>query len=337
LSTMISESQENKPESILRVDNLGIDYASDFGRIHALRNVSLEVAPGEILGVVGESGSGKTTLALAVSRLLKMPPAIRTKGRVSFENTNVLLSSERKIDKIRGTGIFMIFQDPFMSLNPLMTVGDQLLEAIRIRCRHNSEDYQTEKALSEAIGYLKDVRVGDAEDVIHRYPHQLSGGQNQRIMLAMALAEKPRLLIADEPTTALDVTTQAQVLNILKDIVVKTKMAVLYITHDLSVAGVFCDRIAVMYGGMVQEIGKADQVLLSPKHPYTIGLIKSIPSKKKSEGLLEVINGTFSMVDKEECLFAPRCPLVHETCLNGIPRLYTVEGQEVRCVNYGEK
>src|SRR5579872_3530392 len=135
LSTMISESQENKPESILRVDNLGIDYASDFGRIHALRNVSLEVAPGEILGVVGESGSGKTTLALAVSRLLKMPPAIRTKGRVSFENTNVLLSSERKIDKLRGTGIFMIFQDPFMSLNPLMTVGDQLLEAIRIRCR----------------------------------------------------------------------------------------------------------------------------------------------------------------------------------------------------------
>ncbi|HXZ89437.1 MAG TPA: ABC transporter ATP-binding protein, partial [Candidatus Dormibacteraeota bacterium] len=184
---------------------------------------------------------------------------------------------------------------------------------------------------------LKSVRIGDAKDVMERYPHQLSGGQNQRIMLAMALAEKPSLLIADEPTTALDVTTQAQVLLLLKEIRQKSKMSVVYVTHDLAVAASISDRIAVLYGGMVQEIGPAKQVLMDPKHPYTLGLIKSIPSKAKNEGSLDAIKGAFSWDDVGDmCAFAPRCPLAREACRKGIPALNQLDETQIRCINYGE-
>jgi peptide/nickel transport system ATP-binding protein len=288
---------------------------------------------------VGESGSGKTTFALAVSKLLPANIARIKAEKITYRGDDITKLKGSKMDRIRGTQIFMIFQNPFMSLNPLMRIKDQIQEAIRVRDRRGGQDRESKDEVEkEVASLLRSVRIGDAEDVMRRYPHQLSGGQNQRVMLAMALAEKPSLLIADEPTTALDVTTQAQVLSLLKEIIKNTGMSVIFITHDLAVAGSISDRIAVMYGGMVQEVGTSSQILSSPKHPYTASLIKSIPSKTKGEGKLEAIKGTFSLSGVESiCAFYPRCPLAHEECAKRIPALVkTVEGNYVRCVNYGE-
>lgn len=322
---------------IISVSNLSVDYRTS-GTIHALHDVSFGIRQGEILGVVGESGSGKTTLALAVSRLLTCPPAIYTGGKILFEETDMLHAPPSQIDSLRGTGMFMVFQDPMMSLNPLMRIKDQIIEGIRVRSRRRGEAFEMQKAEEEVNEHLTSVRIGDASDVASRYPHQLSGGQNQRIMLAIALAEKPKLLIADEPTTALDVTSQAQVLNVLKGIVAGGEMAIMYITHDLVVAGSFCDRIAVMYGGMMQEVGSAESVMRDPKHPYSSGLITSLPSKRKADGPLVGISGTFSWDEiGGMCAFAPRCPLVHDDCKKGIPPLVKVDSRQVRCVNYGDQ
>jgi len=322
---------------VITVSDLSVDYRTA-GVVHALHDVSFGIRPGEILGVVGESGSGKSTLALAVSRLLATPPGYYTGGKILFEETDMLKARPSEIDSLRGTGMFMVFQDPMMSLNPLMRIRDQIIEGIAVRCRRRGEAFVRPSAEQEVNEHLTSVRIGDASDVASRYPHQLSGGQNQRIMLAIALAEKPKLLIADEPTTALDVTSQAQVLNVLKGIVVESKMAMMYITHDLVVAGSFCDRIAVMYGGMIQEIGSAEQVMRRPNHPYSSGLITSLPSQRKADGPLAGISGTFSWDEIGGiCAFAPRCPLVHEDCRKGVPPLVRVGPGLVRCVNYGEK
>jgi peptide/nickel transport system ATP-binding protein len=322
---------------VLRVEGLSVDYRTESGMVHALRSVSLTVNEGEIVGVVGESGSGKTTLALAVSRLLRTPPAVYRGGSILFGDRDISKSGIGQIDNLRGTGIFMVFQDPFMSLNPLMKVKDQILEAMAVRSKRDSRPYDREASEALADEFLKTVRIGDASDVSNRYPHQISGGQNQRVMLAMALAERPRLLIADEPTTALDVTTQAQILGVLKEIVEKTHMGVLFVTHDLAVAGAICDRVAVMYGGMIQETGLTRKVLLEPKHPYTVGLINSLPTRTKQEGFLTGIRGAFNPggIDKI-CAFAPRCPLAHDSCWKGVPAQNMVDGSAVRCLNYGE-
>ena len=322
-------------KEVLSVNDLSVDYCTS-GTVHALHRVSFGVRPGEILGVVGESGSGKTTLALAVSRLLATPPAQYTGGKILFEDRDILSARPSEIDWLRGTGMFMVFQDPLMSLNPLMRIKDQIVEGIRVRCRRRKEIFDRLKAEEEANELLTSVRIGDANDIAVRYPHQLSGGQNQRIMLAIALAEKPKLLIADEPTTALDVTSQAQVLNVLKGIVAGSEMAVIFITHDLVVAGSFCDRIAVMYGGMIQEIGGTEHLMRDPKHPYSHGLITSLPNKRKAEGPLVGISGAFRWDEiGGMCAFAPRCPLVHEDCKKGVPSLNQVNDRLVRCVNYG--
>jgi len=322
---------------VITVSDLSVDYRAA-GVVHALRDISFGISPGEILGVVGESGSGKTTLALAVSRLLASPPAQYASGQILFDETNMLKASPSEIDSLRGTGMFMVFQDPMMSLNPLMKIKDQIIEGIAVRCRRRRETFDRATAEKEVNEHLTSVRIGDASDVASRYPHQLSGGQNQRIMLAIALAEKPKLLIADEPTTALDVTSQAQVLNVLKVIVEESKMAMMYITHDLVVAGSFCNRIAVMYGGMIQEIGSAEQVMRDPKHPYSSGLITSLPSQRKVDGPLVGISGTFSWDEIAGiCAFAPRCPLVRDDCKKGVPALVRVGPGQVRCINYGEK
>ncbi len=322
---------------VLRVEGLTVDYKAGGGQVHALRNVSLTIQEREIVGVVGESGSGKSTLALAVSRLLRSPPAIQRSGRIVFRGSDIAQLLPSKIDNIRGTGIFMVFQDPFLSLNPLMKVKDQIIEAISVRLKHDSRRFDREEAERGAISHLKTVRIGDAEDVAERYPHQLSGGQIQRVMLAMALAERPQLLIADEPTTALDVTTQSQILTTLKDIVEETKMGVLFVTHDLAVAGVICNQMAVLYGGMVQEAGPTSKILFEPKHPYTMGLIDSVPSKTKEEGPLTAIRGSFNPAGLEKiCPFTPRCPLARDECRKGVPAQNMVDGTVVRCINYGE-
>ena len=323
--------------NILEVENLSVDYATYSSKVHALRNVSLSVNEGEVLSLVGESGSGKSTFALAVSRLLP-PNATLLKGsKVLFRGDDIMQLKKSQIGRIRGTGIFMIFQNVFLSLNPLMKIKRQVMEAITVRSKRASQTIKKKEAESEVASILKSVRIGDAEDVMERYPHQLSGGQNQRVMLAMALAEKPSLLIADEPTTALDVTTQAQVLLLLKEIREKSKMSIIYVTHDLAVAASISDRIAVLYGGMVQEIGPARQILSDPKHPYTLGLIKSIPSKAKNEGSLDAIKGAFSWDDVgDACAFAARCPLARAACRKGVPALNQLDKTMIRCINYGE-
>ena len=322
---------------ILDVENLSVDYTTPSSEVHALRNVSLTVNEGEVLSLVGESGSGKSTFALAVSRLLPPNAKLLKGGRVLFRGEDLMRLKKPQIRQVRGTGIFMIFQNVFLSLNPLMKIKRQVTEAIDVRSKRAAEKLDKREEEGEVASILKSVRIGDAEDVMERYPHQLSGGQNQRIMLAMALAEKPSLLIADEPTTALDVTTQAQVLFLLKEIREKSKMSIIYVTHDLAVAASISDRIAVLYGGMVQEIGPARQILSDPKHPYTVGLIKSIPSKAKNEGPLEAIKGAFSWDDVGEvCAFAPRCPLAREACSKGIPALNQLEKTQIRCINFGE-
>jgi peptide/nickel transport system ATP-binding protein len=324
--------------AILEVENLSVDYATSSSMVHALRNVSFTVNEGEVLSIVGESGSGKSTFALAVSRLLPPNAKLLKGGRVFFRGNDLMQLNKSQIGQIRGTGIFMIFQNVFLSLNPLMKIKRQVIEALNVRSKRTSKNIERREAESEVASILKSVRIGDAEDVMERYPHQLSGGQNQRIMLAMALAEKPSLLIADEPTTALDVTTQAQVLLLLKEIREKSKMSIVYVTHDLAVAASISDRIAVLYGGMVQEIGPARQILSNPKHPYTLGLIKSIPSKAKNEGRLDAIKGAFSWDDVgDACAFAPRCPLAREACRKGIPVLNQLDKTLIRCVNYGER
>ena len=322
---------------ILHVENLSVDYATPSSVVHALRNVSLTVNEGEVLSLVGESGSGKSTFALAVSRLLPPNATLLKGGRVFFRGEDLMRLKKSQIRQVRGTGIFMIFQNVFLSLNPLMKIKRQVTEAINVRSKRASEKLERRQEDSEVASILKSVRIGDAEDVMERYPHQLSGGQNQRIMLAMALAEKPSLLIADEPTTALDVTTQAQVLLLLKEIREKSKMSIIYVTHDLAVAASISERIAVLYGGMVQEIGPARQILSDPKHPYTLGLIKSIPSKAKNEGPLDAIKGAFSWDDVGDvCAFAPRCPLARGACRKGIPALNQLGRTQIRCINYGE-
>lgn len=322
---------------VLRVEGLSVDYRTKEGLVHALRNVSISIQQGEILGVVGESGSGKTTLALAVSRLLPSRQAVHRGGKILFRGSDISESPPSEIDALRGTGIFMVFQDPFLSLNPLMRIKDQIIEAVLVRSKRSSSQIDRGSAELEAVSHLKTVRIGDAEDIAERYPHQLSGGQIQRIMLAMALAERPQLLIADEPTTALDVTTQSQILDELREIVQETKMAVLFVTHDLAVAGAICNQVAVMYGGMVQESGPAGKILSEPKHPYTEGLINSIPAKTKREGQLDAIRGTFNPEGLERiCAFAPRCPLVREACRKGVPAQNPADGTLVRCLNYGE-
>ena len=323
---------------LLEVENLSVDYTTPTSTVHALRNVSLSVNEGEILSIVGESGSGKSTFALAVSKLLPPNARILRGSRISFRGKDIMTLPKAQVRQIRGTGIFMIFQNVFLSLNPLMRIKRQVIEAINVRSKRTAEKLEKKQAESEVASILKSVRIGDAEDIMERYPHQLSGGQNQRIMLAMALAEKPRLLLADEPTTALDVTTQAQVILLLKEIRNKAGMSIVYVTHDLGVAASISDRIAVLYGGMVQEVGPAKQILSDPKHPYTLGLIRSIPSKSKSEGPLEAIKGAFTWENiGDACAFAPRCPLMRVACTKGIPALNQVDKTLVRCIEFGEK
>jgi peptide/nickel transport system ATP-binding protein len=323
---------------ILQVKNLSVDYKTPFGNVHALRNVSLSVREGEVLSVVGESGSGKSTLALAIARLLSMNSTVLKGGKLFFRGTEIEELRPSKMDLLRGTEIFMIFQNPFMSLNPLMKIKDQILEALRVRNKREEKSDNNAKLESEVVSVLKSVRIGDAQEVMERYPHQLSGGQNQRIMISMALALNPKLLIADEPTSALDVVTQKQIMELLLSLKREFKLSVLFITHDLAIAGSISDRIAVLYGGMVQEVGTSQQILSDPKHPYTASLIKSIPSKSKDDGPLEAIKGSFSISGVEKmCAFAPRCPLVRDSCERRVPALIGIGNERfVRCVIQGE-
>ena len=269
--------------SLLQVENLNVAFATQSGEVAAVRDVSFNIPEAGTLGLVGESGSGKSATSLAIMRLL--PPQAQIQGKISFDGQNLTKLSEGEMRKLRGSGISMIFQEPMTALNPVMRVGDQVAEAVTA---HHSVSRKV--AQQRAVDALREVAIPEPDKRARDYPHQLSGGQRQRVMIAMALVNQPRLLIADEPTTALDVTIQAQILELLRDLREKHKLAVLFISHDLGVVSRVADNVAVMYAGEIVEMGPVQQIFSAAQHPYTRGLIHAIPTLKtdRSRPLLTV-------------------------------------------------
>jgi peptide/nickel transport system ATP-binding protein len=303
----------------LSVRNLEIDFKTSRGVHRALRNVSFDVRQGEVFGVVGETGCGKTITGLSILRLL--PKSATVRGEILFENKNLLGLSEKEMNEIRGRRIAMIFQDPTSSLNPVFTVGEQILRVIR---QHLNLDAKS--ASEQAHQSLDAVGLPDAKRVMSSYPHQLSGGQQQRVMIAMALACRPSLLIADEPTTALDVTIQAQILNLLRDLQKKFDLSIILVTHNLGVVAQVCDRMAVLYAGSVAEISPTYFVYESPHHPYSKGLLDAIPRPDRRGSRMSAIPGTVPADPGGivGCPFAPRCASAFDRCSVEMPPLKPV-------------
>jgi peptide/nickel transport system ATP-binding protein len=303
--------------------------------VPAVRDLSLALRQDETLAVVGESGSGKSVTALSVMRLLAGHNARIAAGRVFLGDQDLLALSERAMSRVRGNAIGMIFQEPMTSLNPTMTVGDQIAEAITLH-----RDGSRGKALAEAARLLEEVRIPAARQRLGDYPHQFSGGMRQRVMIAMAIACRPAVLLADEPTTALDVTVQAQVLLQLAELRRSHGMSVLFITHNLGVVAQVADRVAVLYAGEVVELGPAEALLTAPRHPYTAALLRAVPRADRDAGELDPIPGAVPpLTDMPSgCAFAPRCAFVQPRCVTGRPSLRRVgQEHEARCVLVGEE
>jgi oligopeptide transport system ATP-binding protein len=308
--------------SILEISGLSVRFASQGQTIHAVEDVSFSLAAGETLGIVGESGSGKSVTALSLMRLIPTPPGRIVAGRVLFEGRDLLAMDDEEIRKVRGREIAMIFQDPMTSLNPVLTIGRQLTEVLEVHLGLNAR-----AARSKAIDLLRLVGIPEAEHRLDEYPHRFSGGMRQRVMIAMAVACKPRLLIADEPTTALDVTIQAQILDILASLQRELGMAVILITHDLGVVAGLADRVAVMYGGRIVEEGPTATLFADPRMPYTIGLLGSIPRlDRPDDRRLTPIPGRppNSAGEGIGCRFAPRCRHAAPVCRQLVPPLRQV-------------
>ncbi|MFC0273814.1 ABC transporter ATP-binding protein [Metabacillus herbersteinensis] len=317
-------------KSILEISDLNVSFISDKKSIPAVDGISFDLKEGEILGIVGESGSGKSVTSLAVMGLIPSPPSKIANGKILFEGNDLTSYSDKQMRQIRGNQISMIFQEPMTSLNPLFTIGNQLIEALRLHTKISKAE-----ARNRSVDLLKLVGIPRAEGIIGEYPHQLSGGMRQRVMIAMAMACNPRILIADEPTTALDVTIQAQILNLMKDLNHKTNTSIILITHDLGVVAEVCDRVLVMYCGQIVEHGDVRTILKEPKHPYTKGLLKSVPDLRGKKGRLYSIPGNVPKPGSIEqgCRFAPRCEEMFGKCTEETPDLYEMEkhGHQVRC------
>lgn len=317
----------------LKIENLHIHYVTQEGTVRAVNGIDLEINRGESLGLVGETGAGKTTTALGILRLIPDPPGEIIDGKISFEGRDVLEISEEEMRAIRGNKISMIFQDPMTSLNPVMTVGEQIEEVIRIH-----EDVTAEEARIKSNEMLELVGIpGNRSD---EYPHQFSGGMKQRVIIAIALACSPELLIADEPTTALDVTIQAQVLDLMDKLKEEFNTAMLLITHDLGVVAEACDKVAIMYAGEIVEFATIENLFTSPKHPYTMGLFGSIPNLEDEVDRLKPIMGL--MPDPTNlpagCRFHPRCPYAEEICSQEHPGSVEINGDhKVSCHIYTGK
>jgi len=296
---------------LLEIKGLKTHFATDDGMLRAVDGVDIVLNKGETLCVVGESGCGKTVTAMSILKLIAMPPGRIVAGQILFESRDLVPLTSNELDDIRAKEIGFIFQEPMTSLNPVFTVGDQIAEAVILH-----QNVKKREAHDRAVESLKLVGLSAPERRARQYPHELSGGMRQRVMIAMALSCNPKLLIADEPTTALDVTIQAQILELIKEIQERTGTALLLITHDLGVVAESVQEIAVMYAGRIVETGKSEEVLLSPKHPYTQGLLNSIPSEHKRGKLLSAIKGVvpnpFRM--PPGCKFQPRCPYAWERC-----------------------
>jgi len=314
---------------VLDVKQLQTTFFSADGEIPAVDQISFSVNKGEILGIVGESGCGKSVTSLSIMKLVPQPPGKITNGEIWLNGENLVQASEKRMREIRGNEVAMIFQEPMTSLNPLFTIGNQLIEGIRIHKKMSKKE-----ARIEAIQMLKLVGLPRAEQIIDEYPHQLSGGMRQRVMIAMALSCHPRLLIADEPTTALDVTIQAQILALMKDLNEKLDTAIVMITHDLGVVADLCQRVIVMYAGKIVEEAEVRDIFKNPKQPYTMGLLQSVPDVREKKERLYSIPGNVPKPGsiQKGCRFAARCDKAHDRCYIEDPKLYQLEnGQSVRC------
>ena len=300
---------------LLQVKNLHTSFFTDAGEVKAVNGISYNLDAGKVLGIVGESGSGKSVSAYSVLRILTDTGRV-TEGEVLFKGENILNYSEQQMQKFRGSRISIIFQDPMTCLNPTFSIGSQLREAIRIHTDRSKEEIQ-----ARALEMLQLVGVNEPEKRLKQYPHELSGGMRQRVMIAMALACEPDILIADEPTTALDVTIQAQILELMQDLQKKLGMAIIMITHDLGVIADMCDEIIVMYGGKVCERGTADEIFYNPCHEYTKGLIRSIPRiTEKHEKLVPISGSPVDLLNLPRgCAFASRCDHAMKICLEQPP------------------
>lgn len=316
-------------EKLLEIKNLCVEYRTEDEVVKAVNSLNLSLDYGESLGLVGETGAGKTTTALSVLRLVPDPPGVITDGEIYFEGESILDAPMAKMRSIRGNTISMIFQDPMTSLNPVYSVGDQIAEAIEL--------HQCSGDKAEAKRRAGDMleKVGIPRQRYDEYPHQFSGGMKQRVVIAMGIACNPQLILADEPTTALDVTIQAQVLELMQELKESMNTSMLLITHDLGVVAQVCDRVAIMYAGRIVESGSKDEVFLHPAHPYTIGLFGSIPTLDESQDKLRPISG--QMPDPtdlpEGCSFHPRCPYAGEACKTQAPANTLLEGSHwVECL-----
>jgi oligopeptide/dipeptide ABC transporter ATP-binding protein len=305
---------------VLDVERLEVDFRTKDGVVHAVRGIDFALEPGEVLGIVGESGSGKSVTALATMGLL--PKSADVRGSIRFKGRELLGLKEKELTKVRGTGIAMIFQDPMTSLNPVYTIGWQISEAVLAH-----QDVSKEEAAARAVELLAKVGIPNPVERVDNYPHEFSGGMRQRAVIAIAMANDPDVILADEPTTALDVTVQAQVIDSLKSALSETNAALLLITHDLGVIAGLADRVLVMYAGRPVEVGTAEDVFYQPSMPYTLGLLGSLP-RLDSDGntrLRQIPGAPPSMMgDRTGCPFAPRCPLAQQICLDQEPDLLVV-------------
>lgn len=321
---------------ILEVKDLQTTFFTDDGVIPSVDYVDFHVREGEILGIVGESGCGKSVTSLSIMGLVPSPPGKITNGQILFKGKDLTKLSEREMRKIRGNEIAMIFQEPMTSLNPLFKIGNQLIEAISL----HKKGWSKKETKARAIEMLKLVGLPRVEELMKEYPHQLSGGMRQRVMIAMALVCDPQVLIADEPTTALDVTIQAQILKLMRELNERLNTAVILITHDLGVVAETCERVVVMYAGKVVEEGSVNTIFTNPEHPYTKGLIASVPDMRYKKQRLYSIPGSVPKPGtiKQGCRFAERCEFAFERCKVENPPIYeTSEGHKTRCFLYAEK
>ena len=319
--------------TLLSVENLCVEFATDNGTVRVIDDVSFSLKRGEILGLVGESGSGKSVTSLAIMGLLPKRIARISNGAIRFSGQDLLKASDRDMQKVRGNRIGMIFQEPLTALNPVFTVGQQIVAAIK-----SHESISTRDAQARAVALLTQVGIPSPRERMATYPFQMSGGMRQRVLIAMAIASRPDMLIADEPTTALDVTIQAQILDLLRKIRDETGIAILFITHDLAVISELCDSVAVFYAGEMQEKGPVDDVFTHPRHPYTRGLLSCIPDPKSGKPLTAIEGRPPAPGgDRTGCQFAPRCTDVIATCRTTHPSLEAVGvGLEARCLRWQE-
>jgi dipeptide transport system ATP-binding protein len=316
-------------EKMIQIKNLHVQFSTYGGQVQAVRGVSFDLHKGETLAIVGESGCGKSVTSQSIMRLIPTPPGRITSGSILFKGQDLTKLSEKKMRDIRGADISMIFQDPMTALNPTLRVGEQIAENIM-----QHENISKEKAKEKAFEMLELVGIPNPKERLKQYPHEFSGGMRQRIVIAMALVCNPEVLIADEPTTALDVTIQAQILELFKNIQQKTDVSIVLITHDLGVVAQVADRVAVMYAGKIVEIGTRRDIFYTPQHPYTKGLLRSVPRLDLYESELVPIAGSPPdlFAPPSGCSFAPRCPYVMEVC----DRMYPVstklkESHQVHC------